>query len=97
MVQFPAESARSAVRQRTRFRGSSLPIPPSSAISPAFIARLIKGCRGDGSSAGQFIRKKPEHFQRSNEHFSRPAALAGGFVLWQLGEPNAQAEDQVGR
>jgi large subunit ribosomal protein L35 len=24
-----------------------------------------------------------EHFQRSNEHFSRPAALGGGFVLRQ--------------
>jgi large subunit ribosomal protein L35 len=27
--------------------------------------------------------KKSEHFQRSNEHFSRPDALAGDFVLWQ--------------
>jgi large subunit ribosomal protein L35 len=27
--------------------------------------------------------KKSEHFQRSNEHFSRPDAFAGGFVLWQ--------------
>jgi hypothetical protein len=28
-------------------RGSSLPIGASSAISPTFIARLIKGCRVD--------------------------------------------------
>jgi hypothetical protein len=26
----------------------ALPIAPFSAISPAFVARLIKGCRGDG-------------------------------------------------
>ena len=37
-----------------RFRGSSLPICLSSAISPTFIARLIKGCRGD-DRAGCFI------------------------------------------
>jgi hypothetical protein len=34
--------------------GSSLPIRPFSVISPAFIARLIKGCRG-GVSCG-FLR-----------------------------------------
>jgi hypothetical protein len=38
----------SAIRQSCRLRGSSLPISASSAISPTFIARLIKGCRGDG-------------------------------------------------
>jgi hypothetical protein len=31
----------------TAFRGSSLPFGASSAISPTFIARLIKGCRVD--------------------------------------------------
>jgi hypothetical protein len=37
-----------------RFRGSSLPIAAGSAISAAFIARLIKGCRVD-VRAGLFI------------------------------------------
>jgi hypothetical protein len=35
------------------FHGSSLPIRAHSAISPNFIARLIKGCRGD-VPAGRF-------------------------------------------
>jgi hypothetical protein len=35
------------IRTSIRFRGSSLQIPGWSAISPAFIARLIKGCRVD--------------------------------------------------
>jgi hypothetical protein len=34
-------------RHRTGFRGSMLPISLCSAISPTFIARLIKGCRVD--------------------------------------------------
>jgi hypothetical protein len=38
-----------AVRQIKLFGGSSLQIDRSSAISPTFIARLIKGCRGDVS------------------------------------------------
>jgi hypothetical protein len=43
----------SGVCQRRGFDGSSLPIRPGSAISPNFIARLIKGCRGD-VTAGLF-------------------------------------------
>ncbi|MCW5704483.1 MAG: hypothetical protein AB7I42_19210 [Bradyrhizobium sp.] len=71
-----------ALRQARRDGGSSLQIGISSAISPTFIARLIKGCRGDVSVQGlPFV--KPEHFQRSNEHFSRPTPLAGGFALAQ--------------
>jgi large subunit ribosomal protein L35 len=54
-----------------------LPIRFCSAISPAFIARLIKGCRVD-ARAGFFVLEKPEHFQRSNEHFSRESAASGG-------------------
>jgi hypothetical protein len=38
----------------TWFRGSSLPTASRSAISAAFIARLIKGCRVD-IRAGLFI------------------------------------------
>jgi large subunit ribosomal protein L35 len=30
-----------------------------------------------------FISEIAQHFQRSNEHFSRPSAFAGGFVLRQ--------------
>jgi hypothetical protein len=37
-----------------------------------------------------------EHFQRSNEHFSRESALWARFSA-ATGEPNAQAEDQIGR
>jgi hypothetical protein len=36
-----------AVRHARRRPGSSLQNGSSSAISPTFIARLIKGCRGD--------------------------------------------------
>jgi large subunit ribosomal protein L35 len=59
-----------------------LPIRPGSAISPSFIARLIKGCRGD-VPAGCFVYGITKHFQRSNEHFSRPNAFTGAFVLRQ--------------
>src|SRR3981189_3052763 len=59
-----------------------LPIWLCSAISPSFIARLIKGCRVD-VRAGCFISEIIQHFQRSNEHFSRPDALTGAFVLRQ--------------
>jgi hypothetical protein len=37
----------SAIGSGVGRRGSSLPIGASSAISPTFIARLIKGCRVD--------------------------------------------------
>jgi hypothetical protein len=40
-------AARVQRKRAARFHGSSLPIRPGSAISPNFIARLIKGCRGD--------------------------------------------------
>jgi hypothetical protein len=66
------------IRRAIRFRGSSLPIRPGSAISANFIARLIKGCRGD-AHAGYFISEITEHFQRSNEHFSRESALWARF------------------
>jgi large subunit ribosomal protein L35 len=46
------------------------------------IARLIKGCRVD-ARAGCSVLRNDEHFQRSNEHFSRPDALTGAFVLRQ--------------
>jgi hypothetical protein len=49
--------SRRAIRRTIGFRGSSLPIPNSSAISPTFIARLIKGCRVD-ASAGCFSSEK---------------------------------------
>jgi large subunit ribosomal protein L35 len=70
------------IGRMTGFRGSSLPIASCSAISAAFIARLIKGCRVD-ARAGRFISEIAEYFQRSNEHFSRPGAFAGAFVLRQ--------------
>jgi large subunit ribosomal protein L35 len=63
-------------------RGSSLPILPGSAISATFIARLIKGCRVD-VRAGWPISGIIQHFQRSNEHFSRPGAPRGDFVMRQ--------------
>jgi hypothetical protein len=46
-----------AVRQIRWAPGSSLQIGFSSAISPTFIARLIKGCRGDVFVQGRPIRK----------------------------------------
>jgi hypothetical protein len=83
------------IRQSTQSRGSSLPSRDSSAISANFIARLIKGCRG-GVCAGSFTCEITEHFQRSNEHFSREAAFWVRLPV-ATGEPNAQAEDQIGR
>jgi len=59
-----------------------LPNSLCSAISPTFIARLIKGCRVD-VRAGRFISEITKHFQRSYEHFSRPNAFTGAFVLRQ--------------
>jgi large subunit ribosomal protein L35 len=53
-----------------------LPISPCSAISPTFIARLIKGCRVD-VRAGCLNSEITKHFQRSNEHFSRESAPSG--------------------
>jgi large subunit ribosomal protein L35 len=70
------------IRRAIRFHGSSLPIRPGSAISANFIARLIKGCRGD-AHAGYLTSEIIEHFQRSNEHFSRESALSGAFFLRQ--------------
>jgi hypothetical protein len=66
------------IRRAIRFHGSSLPIRPGSAISANFIARLIKGCRGD-AHAGYLISEIIKHLQRSNEHFSRESALSGAF------------------
>jgi len=43
----PCHFVMTAVRQAMRIGGSSLQNGFSSAISPTFIARLIKGCRGD--------------------------------------------------
>jgi hypothetical protein len=100
VVMFPCFLAapwwRQPICQTIRFYGSSLPIPLGSAISPAFIARLIKGCRGD-AHAGCLTSEMTEHFQRSNEHFSRESAPLGRVFSAATGEPNAQAEDQVRR
>jgi hypothetical protein len=52
VIFFPVWIGRSlhqVIRQGLPFHGSSLPIRFRSAISPPFIARLIKGCRVDGS------------------------------------------------
>jgi large subunit ribosomal protein L35 len=57
-----------------------LPMSLCSAISPTFIARLIKGCRVD-VRAGCLISGITKHFQRSNEQFSRPDAVTGVSVL----------------
>jgi hypothetical protein len=46
-----------AVRPARGCHGSSLQITFSSAISPSFIARLIKGCRGDVFVQGSPIWK----------------------------------------
>jgi hypothetical protein len=46
-----------AVRQGRRAPGSSLQNGFSSVISPTFIARLIKGCRGDVFVQGPPVRK----------------------------------------
>jgi hypothetical protein len=59
-----------------------LPISPFSAISAAFVARLIKGCRGDVPVRVFLNFGKPEHNQRSHEHFAARAALAGGLPSW---------------
>jgi hypothetical protein len=45
---------RRGVCRTIRFHGSALPSGLSSVISANFIARLIKGCRGD-ARAGRFI------------------------------------------
>ena len=71
---------RPIIRRSIGLRGSSLPIRPGSAISANFIARLIKGCRGDGP-CGLFRLGITEHFQRSNEHFSRKSALWARFSV----------------
>jgi hypothetical protein len=47
----------SPVGSWTALAGSSLPFGASSAISPTFIARLIKGCRVD-VRAGWFVFEK---------------------------------------
>jgi len=68
------------IRRAIRMRGSSLPIRPGSAISANFIARLIKGCRGD-VGCGYCVCEITEHFQRSNEHFSREKRPLGVLTL----------------
>src|SRR4029079_18817285 len=95
----PPESSRTPcnglVVRRSR-QVQRLPFRASSVISPAFIARLIKGCRVDAvpiSSISEII----QHFQRSNEHFSRFAPSRALSCCRPTGEPNAQAEDQIGR
>jgi hypothetical protein len=60
-----AEPAREGLLAQTKpFYGSLLPIWPGSAISPTFIARLIKGCRVD-VPAGYLVSEITKHFQRS--------------------------------
>jgi hypothetical protein len=82
LISFPflaAAKAREPIRRIKGFQGSSLPIWLGSAISANFIARLIKGCRVD-ARAGCSVSRIIEHFQRSNEHFSRESAPLGAFL-----------------
>jgi hypothetical protein len=44
---FAVPLGREPIRRTRQFDGSSLPIVLRSAISANFIARLIKGCRGN--------------------------------------------------
>src|SRR5215831_15062060 len=68
--------------RHTHFDGSSLPSVPLSVISAAFARPADYGLPWRAFGAGFVpIKERPEHFQRSNEHFSRPAPLAGAFVL----------------
>jgi hypothetical protein len=76
--------------------GEALPFHCSSAIRPTFAARLNKGCRG-GGHADSFVFEIVEQFQRSNEHLPAGRPACGVIRMPALGEPNAQAEDQVGR
>jgi large subunit ribosomal protein L35 len=59
-----------------------LPIQPGSAISANFIARLIKGCRGD-VGCGLFRKEITEHFQRSKRAFQPRKRPLGAFFLRQ--------------
>jgi large subunit ribosomal protein L35 len=74
---------RQIVRHNSWLDGSSLPICLGSAISAAFIARLIKGCRGD-DPAGRFVfKKQPSIFNALTSILAGQTALKGGFVLRQ--------------
>jgi large subunit ribosomal protein L35 len=56
-----------------------LPIRATSAISPAFAARLNKGCRGDVCGFAP-KGKQATPFQRSNEHFRPPQCASGRYL-----------------
>src|SRR5262249_38396157 len=77
-------------RHRIGPRGSSLPKLLCSAISPTFIARLNKGCRGDVFVQGSPFWKNLSTFNALTSISAGLTPLAGGFVLASLGEPNAQ-------
>jgi large subunit ribosomal protein L35 len=60
-----------------------LPIRPFSAISPAFIARLIKGCRGDVCADLVPIGNKSSIFNALTSNFGRQGAFWRGLVVQQ--------------
>jgi hypothetical protein len=86
----------SPVSSWSRFAGSSLPFRASSAISPTFIARLIKGCRVDVRAGFQDFRENQSTFNALTSIFADRSAPRARFSA-AIGEPNAQAEDQVRR
>jgi len=63
-----------------KFPGSPLPIAGRSAISAAFIARLIKGCRGDDPCGHFPFGKNLSTVNALTSILAVLAALAGGFV-----------------
>jgi hypothetical protein len=71
-----------AVRQARRICGSSLQKGFSSAISATFIARLIKGCRGD-VRARLPVLENLSTFNALTSILVGLTPLAGGFVLAQ--------------
>jgi hypothetical protein len=73
-----------------------LPISASSAISPTFIARLIKGCRGDDRAGYSVFWKNLSTFNALTSILADQTP-SRAFCVAAIGEPNAQAEDQVRR
>jgi hypothetical protein len=90
-------NARHPVISRTSwFDGSSLPKWTCSAISAAFIARLIKGCRVDDRAGFVERHKNLSTFNALTSILAGKAPFLAGFSA-ATGEPNAQTEDQIGR
>jgi hypothetical protein len=71
-----------AIRQIRCGRGSSLQNTFSSVISPTFIARLIKGCRGDVLCKVSSLENHST-FNALTSIFAGLTPLTGGFVLAQ--------------